>query len=518
MLAWLPKGHARVVADADVMDFVINPKVRSQPPLSWGRDRIGVGVLTALYEQRMIEFGDGPSPLGVVKPRSNHLVVCESGEPLSEVIAANYAFALGAGLHVIEATDEIESRELLEAYYSIDSPNVNPAEVRDRLQARLRELCGAINLPPGGSLTFITKSLPFGAAYPELPSTHLFSYPDLGITIVNGFAAEQKGARGVNVAVLVDPEKVRAPEMEAAKKLLPERKIFVRGYQGATATVRHVTDMVDLFPYDLLVFATHCGDAPGHRWTYEFVDTEGNARTLIVDIAIGVANTDDPEILNVAQFMRFHSLDGVDWTDPVAKKDLYVGTAIRDFMQLKADIEPIHKENIKRVIGSAAMAMADNNYLALPRSLAAEGSPIIINNACVSWHELASRFSFANARAYIGTLYPVSDLEAEAIVVRLLGKDFGKLLPHAVWAAQNAVYGAAGNRRPYVVTGVYPQRLRATRENVPRVILSQMEKALRRWKPRSAETGQDERFKKGVAEIVSYYEREISAFRKRWFE
>src|SRR5215211_7255574 len=118
-------------------------------------------------------------------------------------------------------------------------------------------------------------------------------------------------------------------------------------------------------------------------------------------------------------------------------------------------------------------------------ALAAEGSPIIINNACVSWHELAGRFLFSNARAYIGTLFSVSDIEAEAIVVSLLDKHFGKLLPHALWSAQNAVYGKGGDRRPYLVTGVYPQRLRVTTEDVPRRILSRLRSGQKYWRQRA---------------------------------
>jgi hypothetical protein len=51
---------------------------------------------------------------------------------------------------------------------------------------------------------------------------------------------------------------------------------------------------------------------------------------------------------------------------------------------------------------------------------AADRAPSL--DACVSWHELASRFLFSNARAYVGTLFSVSDIEAEAIVIKLLDK------------------------------------------------------------------------------------------------
>jgi hypothetical protein len=38
-----------------------------------------------------------------VPPKSNHLVVCEDGDELAQVIAANYAFAMGAGLSAVSA-------------------------------------------------------------------------------------------------------------------------------------------------------------------------------------------------------------------------------------------------------------------------------------------------------------------------------------------------------------------------------------------------------------------------------
>ena len=521
MLAQLPAKRVREVTNDDVPNLIADQRIRDSKPLRWGKDRVGVGLLKALYGRQLIEFTNEPSPNEAVPTRSGHVVVCEVGEPISEVIAANYAYALEAGLCLIDPTDEVESRALCEAYYNIDAPGVDPQETRDRLQARLRELCGAIDIPKDGSLTFISRRLPLGLAFPELPSTHLFQYPDLGIAVVNGFAAEQKGTRGVNIAVIVDPEKVRAPEIEAATKLLPKRGVFLRGYSGKGADVRAVSEMIERFPYDLLIFATHCGDASGYRWTYKFRDSEGVDRTLVVDIAIGVAQTDDPEMLKVSQFLRFHSLDGVDWSDPVEKAKLHVGMAIRDFMDRyhSKTIEPVEKDTVPRVIGSAAMAMADNNLIVMPRSLAVEGTPIIINNACVSWHQLASRFTFADARAYVGTLYPISDLEAEAVVVRLLDEEFGKFLPHALWNAQRAAYGKTDNRRPYVMTGVYTQRLRVTKENVPFRIMRHMTGARHNWKSKQAEAAKagDEKSEKHFAEISAFYDREIAEFRKRWF-
>jgi hypothetical protein len=68
--------------------------------------------------------------------------------------------------------------------------------------------------------------------------------------------------------------------------------------------------------------------------TYEFTDSEGRNRTLVVDVALGIGRTDDSDMLQVTQFQRYESLDGVDWNDPQKRGKLYVGMAMRDYLRL----------------------------------------------------------------------------------------------------------------------------------------------------------------------------------------
>lgn len=493
-----------------------------EPPITWGRDRIGIGLLQALRQHRSIVFSDALSPTEAIASKCDHLVICEEGEDLAQVIAANYAYALRAGLCIIPAVNEQVAEGILENLYSSD-------EQRDRRQSqtladlrlRIRELCGPISMPKGGSVTFFTGRLPYGFAFPELPSAHLFNYPDLGIAVINGFSAEQPGTPGVSVALLVDPETTPAPEIEAAEELLGNHGAFVRTEKGACATVRRVTEMVEWFPYDLLLIATHCQDVSGHRWTYEYKDSEGFERKFVVDIAIGLERTDDANMLRVTQFIRFVSLDGVDWNDPVAKGKLYVGTAINDYMARTRgspgnEMKPTLKDSVPRVMGSAVLRMHDHNYIPLPRPIADEGTPIIINNACCSWHRLAQTFVYCNARAYIGTLISISTTEAHEVVVKMLGKHRSKALPHALWSAQRDVYGA-DPRRPYVAMGVYPQSLRTERHDVPKRLLSRLKSTLASWQTtlRNVDPSESEK-QKMVSETVKFYEREVNQFANRW--
>ena len=206
---------------------------------------------------------------------------------------------------------------------------------------------------------------------------------------------------------------------------------------------------------------------PGYRCTYEFVDTDGRARTLVVDVTAGVEIERPGEDVHVTEFDSFVSLDGVDWADREGKAALPVGAAMTSYLALQRQdrIEPVRREPVERVRASMALRMADGNYIALPYTLASSGSPIVLNNACGSWHRLAETFMGSGARCYIGTLFSVVDAEAEEVVGRLFGPQLGMELAAALARAQASVYGD-NPRRPYVMVGCHFQRIRKrTRED-----------------------------------------------------
>jgi hypothetical protein len=90
-------------------------------------------------------------------------------------------------------------------------------------------------------------------------------------------------------------------------------------------------------------------------------------------------------------------------------------------------------------------------------------------------------------------------------------------LAHAFWAAQRESYGNDSVRRPYVVTGVYPQTLRGKISNVPRHIARQLEEGLKRWRDHpSAASAKEDRQKRVFDDNVAYFEKELKWFRERW--
>ena len=455
----------------DLKNTKAAPQTWHKDILHWERNNIGVGLLNALNQKKQIVFTDQDKSISATENHSEHLVVVEEGNLLSEVIAANYAYSIGADICSIPEVSEDDADIICERFYSSSTSSrfINQSEELGNLKNELRSLSSTIPLDNRKILTFITRSVPWGFAYPEVPSTHIYSYPEMGLSLINAFVAEQPNSNGLSLALMIDPKTVSMSEVDSIRKTFRNRRISQKILKGPGATVYNVTRNIALLPYDLLLISTHCADVSGVRCTYKYTDSEGIARTLVTDIAFGISQMpEDDEKLDVMHFISFVSLDGVDWRNRKAKENLYVGKAMDDFTErleksLKGDIEfkPVKSEPVERVYGSSALKMWDHNYIPVAEQIAGQGSPIIINNACCSWHRLATEFMFANARGYIGTLFEVLDSHACQIVMKLTDKYFGKPLAVALWRSQNDVYQDSV-KRPYVLIGPHFQKLRVS--------------------------------------------------------
>jgi hypothetical protein len=141
-------------------------------PLILGRTKIGLGLLRALREHREIVFGDGEVCADEIPSDTDHFILCEEGDDHAQVVAANYAYALGAGLRLFPQLPIEEAQAITEQFYSLYEERAESASsILMRLGNRLREHVGQLPLPEHASLTFITKHVPwgFGGVYPNVP-------------------------------------------------------------------------------------------------------------------------------------------------------------------------------------------------------------------------------------------------------------------------------------------------------------------------------------------------------------
>lgn len=517
------QGHLpqKMIQCVDTIDEFKKTKVNSKTfhneTLRWGPKNIGIGLLLALKEKKEITFTDDNTDISSAFPESEHIVVCEEGDEFAQVIAANYAFSMNAGLMIIPEISKEDSEEICETFYSSSEPkHLNQTECLEALKDRLRKMSKNIPVKGRQLITFVTPSTPWGFAYPEIPTTHIFSYPDIGISILNSIIFEKIGAKDMSLGLMIDPQQTMGSEVEQVKENLFKRGMVVKSLIGPGANVYNVTKNINFSPYDFLLISTHCGDTGGWRWTYEFIDSEGVDRQLVVDVAVGIGNipTED-EMLEVMQFNKFISLDGVDWNDSKAKEELHIGTAISDYIERSKnydEFKPTKREEVKRVMGSAALKMWDHNFLFVPDRMAGSNFPIILNNACCSWHRLASSFIFGNARAYIGTLFAVLDAQACEIAIKLTDKYFNRPLSVALWRAQNDVYKDS-IKRPYIMVGPHFQKFHIKNNDKIKIISDKLMAAFE-MHTRALKADKTEYGKKISKEVLEFLGKEIESLTK----
>ena len=484
-------------------------------------EQIGQELYHALVNGSELEIAgdleDEDDPL----QSNSHLVVCENSDPIAQITAANYAYCICADFKLVPSIAERKAKEILRGLYSIyDRDDLSVTERLEWLRSSMREHLDSVEIEKYKFLTFVTEKVPYGFSYTKIPSTHIFSYPDIGISIFNGVHEEQKDTKGIRVAAFFDSGEVEAREISQIVDELKNRIVFIKGASSAGASVDYVSNLVELYPYDLLVVSSHCGDDTGWQFTYEYIDSEGYSRNLVVDVAISISGVAIDEKFEVSHYVRFVSLDGVDWDNEEEKSKLYVGRAIHDYLERDKsdpDFQPVKKEPLGRVYDSSALKMYDGSYLVMLSSIACNKSPIIFNNACCSWHNLAGRFTFAGARAYIGTLIDVSDAEAQEVAIQLFRSQYGKPLGIALWQAQNRVYGS-GNRHPYVMVGPHFQRIRTTRDHTPAYIVEELRSSAEHLNNRLQQKGvQEQSHYLSLKRRLRFVEGELKGMIDRYF-
>lgn len=488
---------------------------RPASALRWGTTNLGVGLYRARLEKKELLPDLESSPrFNVVEAGTHLLVAYERGDMLAEVLASNLAFSCGASFAVFPELPVEERDAWLEDLYALGEG----ADLTGRfsgLAKRALDHLGSLDVRRFKSVLFITSGFPWGIAFPEVPTTHMYRYPDFGRAVIEGLWVCQSPDRSARTALLIDPEKIEGSEIPAINKALLKNGSLTRVVRGPAATNATVQFLFDLLPHDIIVLSSHAGDAPGERITYEYPDADGRQRRLTVDRALGIGYDRRVDMFRVTEYHRFHSLDGVDWRDKAGKTALPVGSAITSWMaggMMDRKQYIVKQESIPRVIGSMGIQLHDGIWLFSSHGFAPESAPLIINNSCWSWHELSQRTTFAGARAYVGSLFPITNAEAQEVGLALFGKHIGQELPMALWSVQREVYGTSG-RRPYVMVGLPFVSIRQNNVDAVRYMSDAYAAGIAHWSDRTKNSTYDE-IRCNAQRFSNFLCEDLTAFRQ----
>lgn len=508
--------RAMELADYDELRSQLKGHVRlPREQLLWGAENLGVGVYQARLQRKELVIAPGcDSPSALVRAGKHLLVACEAGDPLAEVTASNLAFSYGASYLVFEQMPQQEHQAWGEELYALgEGGDVTTqfAEVAARARARF----DGHYLSRFKAVLFVTGGFPWGIAFPEVPTTHMYQYPDFGRSVVAGLWASQSPARGARNALLIEPALVQGGEIDAIAKVLNKNRTLTRVLPHRSATISRVQHMMDFLPQDVIVISSHAGDAPGSRVTYQYEDDDGRQRTLIVDQAQSISYDRVEEKFPVTEFTKFVSLDGVSWDDDVAKSALPVGTAITTWSRLDMLDRAKHvvaEEAISRVASSMAMMLHDGPWLFISHGFHPAGAPLVLSNCCWSWHEIGLRMMFAGARGYVGALYPVTEIEAQEVGRAIFAGKSGEPTFRALWRAQREVYGNSP-RRPYAVLGLPSVYVPVNSVNSPAYLHEVYQKEIAHWSA-AVERHAGEELKGNARRIANFLTEDFVLFKR----
>ena len=484
--------------------------------LQWGPDNLGVGLYQARLARKEFQPDlDTSPPLNVVEAGTHLLVACERGDLLAEVLASNLAFACGASFAMFPELAESDGDDWLEEIYALGEGGDVTARFSELAQ-RARAHLGQLDFTRYKTILFVTAGFPWGIAVPEVASTHMYRYPDFGRAVIEGLWASQKATRSARTALLIDPQTVEGSEIPAINHALLKNGTLTRVVRGPAATQARVQFILDLLPHDIVVLSSHAGDAPGARITYAYPDSDGRQRRLVVDRALGIGYDSFDSSFRVMEYHCFHSLDGVDWRDKAGKAALPVGTAITTWSAMREPINRndciVEQQPIPRVIGSMAMRLHDGIWLFASHGFAPQSAPLFVNNSCWSWHELSRRTTFAGARGYVGSLFPITDAEAQEVGKALFGRYIGEELHRALWLAQRVIYGSS-SRRPYVMVGLPFIAIRPNTTDAVSYLNKAYLDGVAHWTERATESPHEE-IRKNSLRFSAFLAEDLQSFRQ----
>lgn len=228
------------------------------------------------------------------------------------------------------------------------------------------------------------------------------------------------------------------------------------------------------------------------------------------------------DLIEVLEFIRWVSLDGVDWSDKEGKKRIDVENVIKQYMEMRKgrkinyeDSDFIETSDIRKIKYSDALKMSDFNFIPMPTELGNHRYPLVFNNACSSWRELAHRFSVAGACVYIGTSMDIPNSVAVNVVTKfasLLAK--GRALGHSLFSAQKS-YISQFKYTPYLMHGYLFTRCLpfGSREKNTKCFLQELTKSIKKW-DEHIESNQTEEIIKNSTKISLFLRNEIDNFKQ----
>ncbi|MEY3783729.1 MAG: hypothetical protein RLZZ230_51 [Candidatus Parcubacteria bacterium] len=351
-------------------------------------------------ESLTLELRGKQGVVGVEKSREGHT---------SSIIGVNYAVSLDADLIILDqvSRQEFEQIERRLQRWKDENNHNHFRKVCNKAKNRLSEY----DLSQYKYGTFFTEGIPYGLGIDNLiPTTHVHLHLRPDLFIINGIGTERGGR--FHSAVVFSPQFFTLEETESVIEFLQEKEYYVRELVGEDATTQNLDFHAQHFPYDLLHICSHGGEMEGYEVTLKFKDRKGALHTIVYDEAVSFSPVPGKELISVLQKAFFRTLNGYKWMSPQLKVKNYPQYVYQDMFKAVSNDNTPRKKKAGTIPSAYAITTSDGFNQGAFKILSSHNNPIIFNNSCWSWGQIATHFIVSGARGYIGTLWKIGNLEA----------------------------------------------------------------------------------------------------------
>lgn len=368
-------------------------------------------LVSALWNDKKLVI-DENAPSDFETPKNNErrgLVVVERVLDASPVVAINFARSVNAQTLIVDSLAKGEGRKAqwwIQEWKEKDDES-RLIELKEAVLARV----GDVSFAQYEYATFFTEGLPYSFVIGNvIPCSHvkLSIRPDLFVVNNIIFAS----AEPFKSAVVFSPVFFEDEETHWLCDFFEKSKYYCRALIGRQATLANFDFHAQFFPYDFLHICSHGGEVDGYKMSDKFVDEDGKTHVVEFEEVIGYSPVPEQNgLVEVIKKAFPRKLDGFVWMSEELEKQefpshVYLGMWDCIFASKG------RRTKIDQVSMSCHIACVDSIHQGQFHTLASHSSPLVFNNACWSWAEVAAFFLDCGARGYIGTLWAIDNQAA----------------------------------------------------------------------------------------------------------
>jgi hypothetical protein len=375
---------------------------------------LNIALHKAKKENKRILIDNSASPLIVSKIKKTVVSIIENKTDVDSIISINYISSIESDLYIIPAVSKARL-EATKKYLFESSGNI---DIQNKILSGFLESLNVVNFNNYKRAIFFTDGIPYGLLISNIiPNSHVFRNRSSYFIFDNLFSVEYRDVHFsfLNFSIF-DKD-----ESESIVRLFKKYGFYTKSLsrKESSSTRYNFVNYVYQFPYDFLHIGSHGGNLNGNFVKRDFTDKDGENHVLEYYEIIDFENTMDLDskgepLIGVTSKIIFSRLDGYKWGSDELSRAGINKSAYEYIEELASSNE--HKDDkilsVKHdgyIPYFGHIECLDNIHQGNFHYLAGQTSPIVFNNSCSSWDEIASQWTGRGARGYVGTLWNIGE-------------------------------------------------------------------------------------------------------------